>query len=51
MNRVWLIKELTKKIATSRELMKEFPQYREEYLEDTLTMSKIVYQLMKEALL
>jgi hypothetical protein len=51
MNKIYLIKELTKRIANAKQLMIQFPNAREEYLEEALRYSHIVYQLMKESLL
>lgn len=51
MNRIYMISQLMKKIKLGKELMKEFPENRAEYLEETLNYSKILYQLVKESVL
>jgi hypothetical protein len=51
MNKVFLIKELYKRIDNASLLMKQFPSAREEYLEEALRYSQIVYELMKESVL
>jgi hypothetical protein len=42
---------ISRKIKNGAELMKEYPEYRDEYLEETLEYSKILYQIMKEVTL
>lgn len=51
MNKIWMIKELSKRIANAKELMVQFPSAREEYLEEALKYSHIIYELMKESVL
>lgn len=41
---------LSRKIKNGAELMKEYPQYRDEYLEETIEYSKILYGLLKEVI-
>lgn len=42
---------LCRKIKNGSDLMKEFPQYREEYLDETLHYSTILYDILKESVM
>jgi hypothetical protein len=43
-----LAKFLSKRVANGTEIIKQFPQYRAEYIEETSEYSKVLYQLLKE---
>jgi hypothetical protein len=44
------IRFLARKIKNAHELIKEYPQYKDEYLDEATEYSKILYHIIKEVI-